>query len=73
MHATVASNTAVTLSRQYQGNTAEKVAANLFDSLGAAHLTLLSLEVMGLALLAGTLPVRRALAVALVGDRTGRA
>jgi hypothetical protein len=155
MHATVASNTAVTLSRQYQGNTAGKVAANLFDSLvpalfrdpsaverfdqpntagairdnafafyqpnlifgmglaggplvifllysawerrkgckaegrfwlafvpccvfagilvvgerdslGAAHLTLLSLEVMGLALAAGTLPVRRALAVALI-------
>jgi hypothetical protein len=36
------------------------------DSLGDAHLTLLSLEVMGLALLAGTLPMRRALAVALV-------
>ena len=30
------------------------------DSLGDAHLTLLSLEAMGLALLAGTLPVRRA-------------
>ena len=36
------------------------------DSLGDAHLTLLSLEAMGLALVAGTLPVRRALAVALV-------
>jgi 4-amino-4-deoxy-L-arabinose transferase-like glycosyltransferase len=155
MHATLESNTAVTLSRQYQGNTAVKVAANLFDSLvpalirdpsavqrfdqpstagairdnvfafyqpnlifgmglvggplvlsllygvferrkgcqaegrfwlvfvpccvlagimvvgerdslGDAHLTLLSLEAMGLALVAGTLPMRRALAVALV-------
>ena len=153
--ATLASNPTVALGRQYQGNTAEKVAANLFDSLvpalfrdpsavdrfsqpntaaairdnvfafyqpnlifgmglvggplvlsllysawerrkgcksegkfwlafvpccvfvgilvvgerdslGDAHLTLLSLEAMGLALLAGTLPVRRALAVALV-------
>ena len=155
MHATFESNTAVTLGRQYQGNTAVKVAANLFDSLvpalfrdpsavqrfdqpntagairdnvfafyqpnlifgmglvggplvlsilysawerrkrckaegrfwlafvpccvlagivvvgerdslGDAHLTLLSLEVMGLALVAATLPVRRALAVALI-------
>src|SRR5271157_3923095 len=155
MRATLASNPTVTLGRQYQGNTAVKVAANLFDSLvpavlrdpsaierfnqpntaaairdnvfafyqpnlifgmglvggplvlsflysawerrkgckaegrfwlafvpccvlvgilvvgerdslGDAHLTLLSLEAMGLALLAGTLPVRRAMAVALV-------
>ena len=36
------------------------------DSLGDAHLTLLALEAMGLALVAGTLPMRRALAVALV-------
>jgi hypothetical protein len=155
MQATLASNPTIALGRQYHGNTAEKVAANLFDSLvpavlrdpsavarfnqpntagairdnvfafyqpnlifsmglvggplvlsflysawerrkgckaegrfwlafvpccvlagivvvgerdslGDAHLTLLSLEAMGLALLAGTLPVRRALAVALV-------
>lgn len=36
------------------------------DSLGDAHLTLISLEVMGLALLAGTPPLRRAVAMALV-------
>ena len=36
------------------------------DSLGDAHLTLLSLEVMGLALLAGRLPLKRTVAAALV-------